>query len=43
VLDGTKAFIHAVMGNFSRKILAWTIGARQRSVLRRERRHRFRH
>jgi hypothetical protein len=26
--DGTSAFIHAVMDNFSRKILAWTIGAR---------------
>jgi len=28
LLDGTKAYIHAVIDNFSRKILAWTIGAR---------------
>ena len=27
LLDGTKAYIHAVIDNFSRKILAWTIGA----------------
>lgn len=28
LLDGTKAFIRAVIENFSRKILAWTIAAR---------------
>ena len=28
LLDGTKAYIHAVIDNFSRKILAWTIDAR---------------
>src|ERR1022692_723924 len=28
LLDGTKAYIHAIIDNFSRKILAWTIGAR---------------
>ncbi len=28
LLDGTKAYIHAVIDNFSRKVLAWTIGAR---------------
>jgi putative transposase len=28
LLDGSKAYIHAVLDNFSRKILAWTIGAR---------------
>jgi len=28
LLDGTKAYIHAVIDNFSRKILAWTIGPR---------------
>ncbi len=28
LLDGTKAYIHAVIDNFSRKILAWTIAAR---------------
>ncbi len=28
LLDGSKAYIHAVIDNFSRKILAWTIGAR---------------
>jgi hypothetical protein len=24
LLDGTKAYVHAVIDNFSRKILAWT-------------------
>jgi transposase InsO family protein len=28
LIDGTKAYIHAVIDNYSRKILAWTIGAR---------------
>jgi len=28
LLDDTKAYIHAVIDNFSRKVLAWTIGAR---------------
>jgi transposase InsO family protein len=28
LLDGTKAYIHAIIDNFSRKILAWTVGAR---------------
>jgi putative transposase len=28
LLDGTKAYIHAVIDNFSRKVVAWTIGAR---------------
>ena len=28
LLDGTKAYIHAVIDNFSRKILAWTVAAR---------------
>jgi putative transposase len=28
LLDGTKAYIHAAIDNFSRKILAWTIGPR---------------
>jgi putative transposase len=28
LLDGTKAYIHAIIDNFSRKILAWTIGGR---------------
>ena len=27
LIDGTKAYIHAVIDNYSRKILAWTIGA----------------
>jgi transposase InsO family protein len=25
LLDGTKAYLHAVMDNYSRKILAWTL------------------
>src|SRR4029453_18629170 len=25
LLDGTKAYLHAVIDNYSRKILAWTI------------------
>ena len=28
LLDGTKAHIHAVIDNYSRKILAWTVAAR---------------
>jgi len=28
LLDGTRAHIHAVIDNFSRKILAWTVAAR---------------
>jgi putative transposase len=28
LLDGTRAYIHAVIDNFSRKILAWTVAAR---------------
>ena len=28
LLDGTKAYIHAVIDNFSRKILAWTVATR---------------
>jgi transposase InsO family protein len=28
LLDGTKAYIHAVIDNYSRKILAWTVAAR---------------
>src|SRR5664279_2360640 len=28
LLDGTKAYIHAIIDNFSRKILAWAVGAR---------------
>ena len=25
LLDGTKAYLHAVIDNYSRKILAWTV------------------
>jgi putative transposase len=28
LLDGTRAYLHAVIDNYSRKILAWTVGAR---------------
>jgi putative transposase len=28
LLDGTKAYVHAVIDNFSRKILAWTVASR---------------
>jgi putative transposase len=28
LLDGTKAYVHAVIDNFSRKILAWTVADR---------------
>ena len=28
LLDGTKAYVHAVIDNFSRRILAWTIAGR---------------
>jgi putative transposase len=28
LLDGTRPYIHAVIDNFSRKILAWTVAAR---------------
>jgi putative transposase len=28
LLDGTRAYVHAVIDNFSRRILAWTIAAR---------------
>jgi putative transposase len=28
LLDGTKAFLHAIIDNYSRKILAWTVAAR---------------
>jgi transposase InsO family protein len=28
LLDGTRAYIHATIDNFSRKILAWTVAAR---------------
>ena len=28
LLDGTKAYVHAVIDNFSRKILAWTVAGR---------------
>jgi transposase InsO family protein len=28
LLDGTKAYVHAVIDNFSRKVLAWTVAAR---------------
>jgi|GEM_PF-2413259 len=28
LLDGTRAYLHAVIDNFSRKILAWTVAAR---------------
>jgi putative transposase len=28
LLDGTKAYVHAVIDNFSRKILAWTVAVR---------------
>jgi transposase InsO family protein len=28
MLDGTKAYIHAVIDNYSRKFLAWTVEAR---------------
>ena len=27
-LDGAKAYLHAVIDNFSRRILAWTLGER---------------
>jgi transposase InsO family protein len=27
-LDGTKAYVHAVIDNFSRRILAWTVASR---------------
>jgi putative transposase len=27
LLDGTKAYVHAVIDNFSRRILAWTVAA----------------
>jgi putative transposase len=27
-LDGTRAYVHAVIDNFSRKVLAWTVAAR---------------
>jgi transposase InsO family protein len=28
LLDGTRAYVHAVVDNYSRKILAWTVAAR---------------
>jgi len=28
LLDGTRAYVHAVIDNFSRRILAWTVAAR---------------
>lgn len=28
LLDGTKAYLHAIIDNYSRKILAWTVAAR---------------
>jgi transposase InsO family protein len=28
VLDGTKAYLHAIIDNYSRKILAWTVAER---------------
>ena len=28
LLDGTKAFLHAIIDNYSRKILAWTVATR---------------
>jgi putative transposase len=28
LLDGTKAYVHAVIDNFSRRILAWTVASR---------------
>jgi transposase InsO family protein len=28
LLDGTRAYLHAVIDNYSRKILAWTVAAR---------------
>jgi hypothetical protein len=28
LIDGTKAYIHAVVDNYSRKVLAWTVAAR---------------
>jgi transposase InsO family protein len=28
LLDGTRAYLHAVIDNYSRKILAWTLGTR---------------
>ena len=28
MLDGTKAYVHAVIDNFSRRILAWTVASR---------------
>jgi transposase InsO family protein len=28
LLDGTKAYVHAIIDNFSRKILAWTVAGR---------------
>jgi transposase InsO family protein len=28
LLDGTRAYVHAIIDNFSRKILAWTVAAR---------------
>jgi len=28
LLDGTKAYLHAIIDNYSRKILAWTVAER---------------
>jgi transposase InsO family protein len=28
LLDGTRAYVHAVIDNFSRRILAWTMAAK---------------
>jgi putative transposase len=28
LLDGARAYVHAVIDNFSRRILAWRVGAR---------------
>jgi transposase InsO family protein len=32
LLDGTRAYLHAVIDNFSRKVLAWTVASRLEPV-----------
>ena len=32
LLDGTRAYLHAVIDNYSRKVLAWTVASRLEPV-----------
>jgi len=34
LLDNTKAYVHAVIDNFSRRILAWKVSARLGAIVK---------